>query len=44
MMPLTCPNCGNNTTFSTVGKPGIMRCAKCPTEFPIEGNFTKEES
>ncbi len=42
-MPLVCPNCENNKTFSTMGVQGFIKCAECGTGFPIEGNFKKEK-
>ncbi len=40
-MTLTCPECGNNKSFTTLGIPGKIQCVKCGITFPIDGNYTE---
>lgn len=42
-MPLVCPHCKQNKSFTTIGQPGKIQCAKCGMTFPIEGNFVEEK-
>lgn len=40
-MPLTCPHCGNNKSFTAIGQQGKMQCAACGRNIDIDGNFSE---
>lgn len=41
-MPLTCPHCGNNKSFTTIGQTGKIQCSKCGMTIDIDDNFTEQ--
>jgi len=41
-MPLICPHCGNNKSFSAIGQKGKIQCFKCGRTIDIDENWRDE--